>query len=85
MERKYPLPEYRRRGELIFHEKVAPTLESVTPSRFVAIDIDTEDYVIHADEREAVSRLKARHAEAQTWLRRTDSSAAHSHGRKRSA
>jgi len=85
MERKYPLSEYSRRGDRIFHEKVAPTLENVTPSRFVAIDVDSEDFVVHADEREAISRLKSRRPQAQTWLRRTDSPAVYSHGRSRSA
>ena len=67
-----PTDEIRRRGEEVFAQRVAPTLRAPVPSRFVAIDVVSEDFVIADDEREAVRRLKARRADAQTWLRKTD-------------
>ena len=64
----------------MFAYRIAPTLDRPTPSRFVAIDVVSEDYEIADDEREAVTRLKARRANAQTWLRKTDTSIVRSVG-----
>ena len=75
-----PKDEIRRRGEQVFARRVAPTLRAPTPSRFVAIDVVSGDFVIADDEREAVRRLKARRTDAQTWLRKTDTNVVRSVG-----
>ena len=74
MIRRLPTEEIRRRGEEVFAYCVAPTLDRHGPSRYVAIDVVSEDFEIADSEREAVYGLKARHADAQTWLRKTDTS-----------
>ena len=69
---RLPKEEIRRRGEEVFAYCVAPTLDRHGPSRFVAIDVLSEDFEVADTERGAVQGLKARQTNAQTWLRKTD-------------
>ena len=81
---RLPKEEIGRRGEDVFRRRVAPTLRDTKPGRYVAIDVVTEDFVIDADKRRAVTTLKNRCPEAQTWLRKTDNPAASRIGHWRS-
>jgi hypothetical protein len=69
---RLPKEEICRRGEEVFAFCVAPTLDRHGPSRFVAIDVLSEDFEIDLDKRAALTRLRKRHPDAQTWLRKTD-------------
>lgn len=77
---RLPKEEIRRRGEQVFAYCVAPTLDRHGPSQFVAIDVVSEDFEIADTERGAVRGLKARHDDAQTWLRKTDTSVTRAFG-----
>jgi hypothetical protein len=70
VERRYPKKEFARRGDAIYEEKVAPALRPKDKGKLVAIDIDSGDYEIAADELKACDRLRERRPEAQIWLKR---------------
>jgi hypothetical protein len=70
---KYTKGEFATRGETIYEEKIRPVIESARPAGFVAIDIETGDYEVDADEIAASDRLMARNPKAQIWLRRVGS------------
>ena len=62
-----------RRGDEIFEQSVHPRLGAGSEGKFVVIDIATGDYEVDADELAAADRLRARHPEAQIWLRQIGS------------
>lgn len=80
---RYSAEEFHRRGEEIFSRRVRDAVKEENPQKFVAIDIETEDYEIDADQRAATDRLFARHPDAQPWVRRVGFEAAHSIGSPR--
>jgi enoyl reductase-like protein len=59
-----------RLGEDILHHRVEPHLTSQDTGKFVAIAVDDGDFELHDDDHTAVSKLLARHPEAQVWLTR---------------
>jgi hypothetical protein len=65
--------EVASRAEEIFERRIRPTLEAGAKSRFVAIDVDSEDFEIDERDLLAVNRLRDRHPQARVWLRKTDS------------
>jgi hypothetical protein len=69
----YSKEEFARRGESIFERDVLPQLQGIPPAHFVAIDIETGDFEVDADELAASDRLRARQANSQIWLRRVGS------------
>jgi len=66
-ERRYSKEEMARRGEEIY-TRIKPAIENGNEGKFVAIDIETGDYEMDADEMAASDRLRVRHPDAQTWL-----------------
>lgn len=74
---KYPLEEYSRRGQEIFERKIAPLVTNEPRLSFVAIDIDSEDFVVDADEHRATNLLRERHPEAQIYMRRVGTTYTH--------
>ena len=62
---RYSKEEFARRGDEIYERVLRGTLESGNEGRFVAIDIETGDYEIDADELAASDRLLARVPNAQ--------------------
>jgi hypothetical protein len=80
---RYSKEEFARRGDDIYERVLRPMLESGNEGRFVAIDIETGDYEMDADELIASDRLLARVPNAQIWLRRIGSRYAHRFGRFR--
>jgi hypothetical protein len=81
---RYSKEEFARRGDEIYERVLRGSLESGNEGRFVAIDIETGDYEIDADELTASDRLLARVPNAQIWLRRIGSRYAHRFGLFRS-
>jgi len=79
-ERRYSKEEFARRGDAIYESDVAPHLKSRDNGKFVAIDIDSGNYEVDADELGACDRLSARVPSAQIWLVRVGSRAVHRFG-----
>jgi hypothetical protein len=70
---RYGMEEYASRGDALYDRDIRPSLEANNLGKFVAIDIETGDFEIDADELAASDRLLSRRPQAQTWLRRVDS------------
>jgi hypothetical protein len=67
---KRTLNELADLGGSIFAQKVGPSLRPDDVGKFVAIDVETGDYEIDADDYAAVARLRLRKSEADVWLMR---------------
>jgi hypothetical protein len=67
---KHSLDELARLGGGIFDRQVRPTLQPADDGKFVAIDVETGDYEIDADDYAAVARLRSRKPAADVWLAR---------------
>ena len=78
--RRYSKEEFARRGDAVYENDVRPRLKPEDEGKFVAIDIETSEYEIDADELTACDRLRARCPEAQTWLVRVGSRYVHRFG-----
>ncbi|MBI2172025.1 MAG: hypothetical protein HYU30_08430 [Chloroflexi bacterium] len=70
---RYSKEEFSRRGEEFYDRKVRPHIVEGDKGKFVAIDIETGDYEIDADELAASDRLLEHHHNAQVWLIRVGS------------
>lgn len=80
IKRRYPKEEFARRGDSAYENAVRPQLKPEDKDRFVAIDIDTNEYEIDDDELEACHRLRARLPAAQIWMVRVGSRYVHRFG-----
>ena len=67
---KRTLDELAGLGGAIFDQKVRPSLLADDDGKFVAIDVETGDYEIDADDYTAVARLRSRKPQADVWLMR---------------
>jgi hypothetical protein len=75
--------ELARLGAEIYDQRVRPTLGPGDDSKSVAIDVETGDFEIDADDYTAVTRLRARRPEADMWLERVGRPAAYVMRRRR--
>jgi hypothetical protein len=57
-------------GQAIFDQQVRSALRPEDDGKFVAIDVETGDYVIDEDDYKAVARLRSRKPAADIWLMR---------------
>ena len=64
------LDEVARLGAEVYDRKVRPTLRAEDDFKFVAIDVESEEFEIDPDVYTAVMRLLARLPEADIWLER---------------
>jgi hypothetical protein len=80
VKRRYPKEEFARRGDDVYRRTVEPKLKARDKGKFVAVDIETGEYELDADELAACDRLRARIPKAQTWLVRVGSSYVHRYG-----
>lgn len=64
------LDELASLGGDIFDRQVRPALRPEDDGKFVAIDIETGDYEMDADDYTAVARLRSRKPTADIWLMR---------------
>jgi hypothetical protein len=69
----YSKEEFARRGDALYEQKVAPVVTEADFGKLVAIDIETGEFEIAADESTAAERLSARIPHAQTWMRKVGS------------
>jgi hypothetical protein len=65
--RRYSKAEFARRGIALF-KKLRPQIPEEHNDDFIAIDIETGDYEVHANELTAAARLRKRVPGAQIWL-----------------
>jgi hypothetical protein len=80
IKRRYGKEEFARRGDTIYESSVRPRLKPSDEGRFVAIDIETGEHEIDAEELTACDRLRARLPEAQIWMVRVGSRYVHRFG-----
>jgi hypothetical protein len=73
MKPSYSKEEFARRGEAIYERNVEPVISKEDAGKFVAIDIDSGEFEISANETDASDRLLARLPNVQTWMRRIGS------------
>jgi hypothetical protein len=71
------LDEIARLGREAFDRHVRPVLRPEDDGKFVAIDVDTGEYEIDADDYTAVTRMRGRKPTAETWLMRVGEKAAY--------
>ena len=76
----YPDEVYERRGQEIYDRVVKPKVRAEDKGKFCAIDIDSEDFEINANDYMAGENLLARHPDAQIWLMRVGHRAAYTWG-----
>jgi hypothetical protein len=75
--RRYSKEEFARRGDAIYEKKVRPQLKADDEGKFAAIDIDSGEFAIDADELKAGNKLRKRIPEAQIWMVRVGYRAVH--------
>jgi len=71
------------RADVFFDRVIRPQVDvDEEGHKYVAIDLETEDFEVHADQSTAANRLIERHPEAQgrLWFRRVGSRFAHHFG-----
>lgn len=70
---RFSKDEFARRGDAIYERKIGPAMKSERTGEFAAIDIESGEFEIDADELAASDRLLARMPAAQIWMRRIGS------------
>jgi hypothetical protein len=76
----YTNDELANLGEAVFKRDIAERLRGRDLRDFIAIEVESGDYEVDADESLAIDRLHARHPGAVFWIRRVGSHVAHSFG-----
>lgn len=66
--RRYSKAEFARRGDAIYEKHVRPQLTSDDEGKFAAIDIESKEFAIDADELKACRKLRKRVPDAQIWM-----------------
>jgi hypothetical protein len=80
VKRRYSKEEFARRGDAIYEKDILPKLAAKDVGKFLAIDVETGEYEIAADEMRAGNKLRARLPEAQIWMVRIGYTSARSFG-----
>jgi hypothetical protein len=65
---RYSKEEFARRGDEIYEHDVKPKVGPQDHGKFVAIDIETRQWEMDADERSAGDSLLERVPDAQMWM-----------------
>ena len=78
--RRYTKEEFARRGDSVYSRDVLPRLKKGDDGKFAAINIDSNDYEVDANELLACDRLRARIPQAQIWMVRIGSRSVHRFG-----
>lgn len=69
-DRKRTLDELARLGTEVYERRVRPTLRPEDDYKFVAVDVETGEFEIDANDYSAIMRLRARLPKADIWLER---------------
>ena len=80
LQRRYSKEEFAKRGDAIYEKDILPKLAPKEVGKFLAIDIETGEYEIAADEMKAGDKLLARIPGAQIWMVRVGYAATHTFG-----
>jgi hypothetical protein len=80
VQRRHSKEEIAERGDAIYERFVKPRLAPADDGKFVAIDIESNDFELAQSELSAVDRLRARVPDAQIWLVRVGSPYLHRFG-----
>jgi hypothetical protein len=75
--RRYSKDEFARRGDAIYEKEIRPQLKASDEGKFAAIDIETGEFAIDADELKAGNKLLKRIRDAQMWMVRVGSRTVH--------
>jgi len=79
---RYSSDEIAERGQALYDHDIRDKLDASVRGKFLALDIETGEYEIDADELSALKRGRAKHPDAALYLLRIGHSAAHRLGRK---
>jgi len=66
--RRYSKEEFARRGDAIYEKDVRPKLKADDVGKFAAIDIESGEFALDADELRACNKLRRRIPDAQIWM-----------------
>ena len=66
--RRYSKEEFARRGDAIYEKEVRPQLKASDEDKFAAIDIESGEFAVDADELKACRKLRKRIPDAQIWM-----------------
>ena len=66
--RRHSKKEFERRGYEIYEAQVRPKLNADTVGSSAAIDIESGEYAIDADELKACRKLRTRVPDAHIWM-----------------
>jgi hypothetical protein len=66
--RRYSKEEFARRGDAIYEKEIRPQLKIDDENKFAAIDIESGDFAVDADELKACHKLRKRLPDAQIWM-----------------
>ena len=67
-ERRYSKEVFARRGDANYEKEVRPQLRAADDGKFAAIDIESGEFAIDADELKAGNKLRKRIPDAQIWM-----------------
>lgn len=67
---RYSSNEIAERGQALYDRDIRDKLDASARGKFLALDIETGEYVIDADERAALKRARAKHPDAAVYLLR---------------
>jgi hypothetical protein len=79
---RYSSAEIAERGQTLYDREIRDKLDASARGKFLALDIETGDYEVDADERLALKRARAKHPDAALYLLRIGHPAAYRLGRK---
>lgn len=74
--------EISARGQALYEREIRHRLGSDARGKFLALDIESGEYEVDADERAAVQRIRAKHPDAVLYLLRIGQPTAYRLGRK---
>jgi len=80
--KQYSDEEVARLGQALYEEEIRPKIGRGDRGKFVAIDIETGDYELDADELQALKRAKAKRPGAVLYMVRIDYPTAYRLGRR---
>jgi hypothetical protein len=66
--RRHSKEEFARRGDAIYEQDIRPQLKDEDEGKFAAIDIESGEFAIDADELKACQKLRKRIPDAQIWM-----------------
>jgi hypothetical protein len=78
--RRYSKEIMAQRGDALYDGTIGPQFTEKDVGKFVAIDIETGDFAVDADELKACHKLRARIPDAQIWMVRIGYRAVHRFG-----